>query len=181
MLLHQQQAHYLLCVKAHQPTLFAWLVAASEAPEPRPCDVAQRQERSHGRWVHRRVSVYEHLGDWPTQWPGLRRWLCVERWGYRDDQPFAQTHYYISDLALSAEAFLEGVQGHWSIENRLHWPKDVVLGEDRAPQRSGQGPANYSTIRNFFISAARRVGIDSVAAAKRHFANRLDKVLLSLQ
>jgi predicted transposase YbfD/YdcC len=85
------------------------------------------------------------------------------------------------DLVLSAEAFLDGIQGHWSIENRLHWPKDVVLNEDRAPQRSGQSPANYSTIRNFFITAARRVGIDSIAAAKRYFANRIDKVLLSLQ
>jgi hypothetical protein len=70
---------------------------------------------------------------------------------------------------LSAEAFLDGIQGHWSIENRLHWPKDVVLNEDRAPQRSGQSPANYSTIRNFFITAARRVGIDSIAAAKTLF------------
>jgi hypothetical protein len=74
--------------------------------------------------VHRRVSVYDQLGDWPQHWPGLRRWLCVERWGYRDGKPFAQTHYF---------------------------------------------------------TAARRVGIDSIAAAKRYFANRIDKVLLSLQ
>lgn len=180
-LLQQHQVHYLLCVKANQPRLFAGLVAASEAPESVPCEVAQSQERSHGRRVHRRVSVYDCLGDWPSQWPGLRRWLCVERWGYREGQLFAQTHYYITDLALSAEAFLAGVQGHWSIENRLHWPKDVILNEDRAPQRTGQGPANYSTIRNFFITAARRFGIDSIAVAKRYFANRLDKVLLSLQ
>jgi hypothetical protein len=171
----------VLCVKANHPTLFAWLVAMSQNREQLPCEVVQRQERSHGRRVHRRVSVYDQLGDWPQHWPGLRRWLCVERWGYRDGKPFAQTHYYITDLVLSAEAFLDGIQGHWSIENRLHWPKDVVLNEDRAPQRSGQSPANYSTIRNFFITAARRVGIDSIAAAKRYFANRIDKVLLSLQ
>jgi hypothetical protein len=141
----------------------------SQNREQLPCEVVQRQERSHGRRVHRRVSVYDQLGDWPQHWPGLRRWLCVERWGYRDGKPFAQTHYYITDLVLSAEAFLDGIQGHWSIENRLHWPKDVVLNEDRAPQRSGQSPANYSTIRNFFITAARRVGIDSIAAAKTLF------------
>lgn len=146
-----------------------------------PEDVAVSEERSHGRQVYRRVSVYRDVGDWPQQWPGLQRWLCVERWGVREEHPFSHTHFYITNLTGSALTFLNGIQGHWSIENRLHWPKDVILNEDRAPQRRGHSAANYSTARNFFITAARRVGFASMAAAKRFFANRIDEVLLSLQ
>jgi len=147
-----------------------------------PIDSAQNVERCHGRQVHRRVSVYDQVGDWPQQWEGLQRWFKVERWGIRDGKPFATTHYYITDLPLSAQQCLKHGREHWSIENRLHWPKDVVLNEDRSPQRSGSNaPANFSTLRNFFITAARRLGFDSIAKAKRHLANRVDQVLLSLQ
>ncbi|NEP86166.1 MAG: transposase [Okeania sp. SIO2C2] len=31
---------------------------------------------------------------------------------------------------MSAAEFAVGIQGHWGIENRLHWIKDVVFGED---------------------------------------------------
>ena len=178
--LRQQDAHYLLCVKGNQPTLLAWLIATGEQQPPR--EVAQHSECSHGRQCHRRVSVYDQVGDWPQQWAGFQRWFKVERWGIRGRHPFASTHYYISDLALSAQACLEHGREHWSIENRLHWPKDVVLQEDSAPQQSGSNaPANFSILRNFFITASRRIGFDSIAQAKRHLANQLKQVLLSLQ
>lgn len=152
------------------------------AEQQSPVDVAEHDEHSHGRQVRRRVSCYEQVGHWPKQWPGLKRWFKVERSGTRDGTPFCQTHYYISDLALSAEQCLRHSREHWSIENQLHWPKDVVLGEDTAPQRRGSNaPANWSMVRNFFITAARRAGFASIAQAKRFFANQPQQVLLSLQ
>jgi predicted transposase YbfD/YdcC len=32
------------------------------------------------------------------------------------------------------------VRTHRHIENRLHWPRDVTLGEDACQARSGQEP-----------------------------------------
>jgi predicted transposase YbfD/YdcC len=29
--------------------------------------------------------------------------------------------------------FAQGIREHWGIENRLHWVKDVIFGEDAAP------------------------------------------------
>lgn len=169
----------MLCVKGNQKSLHRTLVEASKAYPP--LDVCETSERSHGRLVHRRLSVYDHIGSWAQDWPGLQRWLKVERSGTRNGQPFAQTHYYITDLTLLAPAFLTHGREHWSIENRLHWPKDVLLGEDSARQRSGvNAPANWSTVRHFFITAARRSGLDSIARATRHFANQVHDVFLSL-
>ena len=31
-------------------------------------------------------------------------------------------------------------RGHWSIENRLHWVRDVTFDEDRCQVRKGHGP-----------------------------------------
>jgi predicted transposase YbfD/YdcC len=43
---------------------------------------------------------------------------------------FHESHYYLSSKDWSAHQFAEAVRGHWLIENRLHWVKDVTLNED---------------------------------------------------
>ncbi|MBP5976888.1 ISAs1 family transposase [Brasilonema sp. CT11] len=54
---------------------------------------------------------------------------------------------YISSLICTAKDFALGIRGHWSIENCLHWVKDVVLKEDSSTIRLGNAPANLSIIR----------------------------------
>jgi hypothetical protein len=65
------------------------------------------------------------------------------------------------------------IRGHWSIENRLHWVKDVTFNEDAAPQRGRFAAANWSVVRNFFMTIARSLGFTSMATAKRKLANQL--------
>ena len=40
------------------------------------------------------------------------------------------------------------VQGHWGIENRLHWVRDVVFDEDRHQLRTGNGPESMRLIHS---------------------------------
>ena len=47
------------------------------------------------------------------------------------------------------------VQGHWGIENRLHWVRDVIFDEDRHQLRTGNGPEIMATLRNLAISLIR--------------------------
>ena len=35
------------------------------------------------------------------------------------------------------------VQGHWSIENKLHYVRDVTFGEDNSQMRTGQARASW--------------------------------------
>ena len=39
------------------------------------------------------------------------------------------------------------VQGHWGIENRLHWVRDVVFDEDRHQLRTRNGPEIMAALR----------------------------------
>jgi len=155
------------------------LIAATR--EYQPIDCYQQSERGHSRWEHRRILVFDQLAGCSNQWTDLRRLICVQRWGVRNRKFYYYTHYYISDLALTAYAFAALVRGHWSIENQLHWPKDMVLNEDKAKQRYGHTPANWSMVRNIFVNIARKLGFSSIAKAKRALANQPQKVLLSLQ
>ena len=40
------------------------------------------------------------------------------------------------------------VQGHWGIENRLHWVRGVVFDEDRHQLRTANGPEIMAALRN---------------------------------
>jgi len=62
------------------------------------------------------------------------------------------------------------VQGHWGIENRLHWVRDVTFDEDRSQVRTGHAPQVMATLRNTAIGLLRRDGWTNIASALRHHA-----------
>ena len=69
------------------------------------------------------------------------------------------------------------VQGHWCIENRLHWVRDVTFDEDRSQVRTGNAPRVMASLRNTAISLLRLNGWDNIAAALRHHARHPDAPL----
>lgn len=52
----------------------------------------------------------------------------------------------------SPRDLLDFVRNHWSIENGLHWKRDVVLREDRSTVRTGNGAKNMAAFRNLVVS-----------------------------
>jgi hypothetical protein len=71
-----------------------------------------------------------------------------------------------------AARLLRLLRGHWGIENRLHWVRDVTFGEDRSAIRAGAAPQAVAARRNLVIALARRAGHANVAAALRTYAGR---------
>jgi predicted transposase YbfD/YdcC len=78
----------------------------------------------------------------------------------------------LSPHQASPARLLELVRGHWSIENRSHWVRDVTFDEDRSQVRTGQGPRMMAILRNLAIAIIRLLGFDSVPQGLRHFAQR---------
>lgn len=62
------------------------------------------------------------------------------------------------------------VQGHWGIENRVHWVRDVTYGEDGSQVRTGVAPHIMATLRNLAISLLRLASWTNIAEALRHHA-----------
>jgi len=62
------------------------------------------------------------------------------------------------------------VQGHWGIENRLPWVRDVVFDEDRSTVRTRNAPRVMATLRSTAIGLLRLAGITDIARATRHHA-----------
>jgi predicted transposase YbfD/YdcC len=59
------------------------------------------------------------------------------------------------------------VRGHWGIENKLHYVRDVTYGEDASRVRTGNAPQNMASMRNLAIAALRADGWTNIAAGLR--------------
>ena len=47
------------------------------------------------------------------------------------------------------------IRGHWEIENKLHWVRDVTCQEDKSLVRTGNAPRVMATLRSLAISLLR--------------------------
>src|SRR5205085_9024942 len=82
--------------------------------------------------------------------------------------------YLITTLApakASPERLLSLNRGHWSIENRSHYVRDVSFGEDRSRLRTGHAPQILAACRNLAITLIHRHGSCHIKATRRHFAS----------
>jgi predicted transposase YbfD/YdcC len=62
------------------------------------------------------------------------------------------------------------VRGHWRIEARLHWVRDVTFGEDHSQVRTDHSPQNLACLRTLAINALRLAGHTNIAAGLRQHA-----------
>lgn len=69
------------------------------------------------------------------------------------------------------------VRRHWGIENRLHYVRDMTLGEDACRVRSGAGPQVLAGFRNAAIHLLGRVRPGNLAAAIRHLVAKPRKAV----
>ena len=170
---------YVVTVKGNQPQLLAQLKTIVEHQEP--CDRVVDIEKIRGRTTCRIASVFTNLCGIDLNWPAAKSFIQVERIGIRSGKKYLQTNYYISSLVSKATNFANGIRQHWGIENRLHWVKDVIFGEDAAPFSNSHAATNWSIIRNIAINLARLGGYDSLTKAERFLAHDIDKLFLLLE
>ncbi len=166
----------MIAVKGNQKRLYEQIQLITEQATAVSVDITT--ERRSDRVTTRTVSVFDDLTGISCEWLGLARLVQVERLGTRAGKPYHQIAYYISSLSLNAAQFAQGIRGHWGIENRLHWVKDVVLGEDNSRMRQGNAPANFSIFRSLAIAILRYNGYSSITTAVRMIGHNLEQIFL---
>jgi predicted transposase YbfD/YdcC len=169
--------HYLFIAKANQPTLHNQLRALPWRDIP-ALDVTR--DTGHGRAESRTVKIAAVAGGigFPharlaIQVTRRRRPLTGKKWR-------TEIVYAITDLdhqQIRPDEIADIIRGHWHIENRLHWVRDVTFGEDHSQIRTGHGPAVMATLRNLAISIHRRHGATNIAAATRRVSRHPSRAL----
>jgi predicted transposase YbfD/YdcC len=166
----QRGAHYLLTVKGNQPGLSAQL---KKLPWKQIPIAHNSTDRAHGRVEKRTVKVVSVTTG--ILFPHARQAIQITRKTRRLHSTTWTTEvaYAVTSLAAdqaTATQLATWVRGHWRIENRLHWVRDVTFDEDRSQIRSGSGPRVMASLRNLVISILRVNSTTNIAQALRHHA-----------
>ena len=168
--------NYLLVVKQNQPTLHDDLRLFFGEP---PLDCLDwrtdfRTEKAHGRLTHRLIQVSTELNDFLAHdWHEVGQVFCLRR---RVEYPLKCTQEYVygitslSPQLADALRLLELIREHWSIENRLHYRRDVTLAEDACQVRKGSPPHALAVLNSFVLALFDFWGVTN---AKQHM-RRLD-------
>jgi len=170
-LVEEKKADYLLTVKDNQPTLKTDIedLRLTDSPPPH-----QTTDKGHGRIEVRSVWTSEELNDY-LEFPYLQQVFCIRRevMHLGKNKDTSETVYGVTSLfpaQASPQRILALNRGQWSIENRLHWVRDVTFDEDRSQIRTGTGPRVMASLRNLVISILRRCGATNIAKTLRWFA-----------
>lgn len=172
--LSELQLHYVIGLKANQPSLYQ--AAQDLRVQAQPNSRTTEFDQGHGRSVQRTVSVYTETAEFAHKWQRLTSLIWVERCGTRGTQAYDEKQGYLSSAAVEAHTFARLIRGHWQIENRLHWVKDVTFKEDNPPRRGAHAPVTWAIFHSFCITLARRLGFRTVPDCQRDLANQVQQV-----
>jgi predicted transposase YbfD/YdcC len=181
-----QGGDYLLMVKGNQPLLkreinelFAlapWEASGSAVPHHQ----WRSLDKGHGRLETRQLEATSLLNDW-LMWPAVGQVLkrTCRRVHLVSGVVEEAVTYGVTSLPFGTElAAIEALwRGHWSIENKVHYVRDVTLREDAAQAYRGNTPQVLAALRNAVLSLLRLTGWHRIADALRHYGAHPEKAL----
>ena len=156
----QRGAHYLLTVKRNQPGLHAQLAGLPWRQVPA---ADNRADAGHGRAERRTLKVTAVAAGLAFPHAAQAIQIVRRRRPLRENSKkwSTETVYAVTSLTVTqaSPAQLAGIlRGHWSIEDRLHWVRDVTYDEDRSQVRTRNGPRVMASLRNLAITILRLTG-----------------------
>ena len=166
---------YVMIVKENQPQLRADIeLVFTLPPAGDRQETARTVDIGHGRIEQRNITTSEALVGYST-WPGLAQVFELGRHVIRQKTGQERIEVVYGVTSLSSERATPGrvldlVRGHWSIENKSHWVRDVTFDEDRSQVRCGSIPQVMAALRNTAIGLLRWAGHTNIAAACRRLA-----------
>ena len=181
-----QDGDYLMVVKKNQRSLYECLDMLFRLPA-HPSDhevwdqVGPTSEKGHGRLETRTlISGNAHIED--VDWPGVAQVLRreCERIELKTGKVTREVSYGLTSLRpeRADAATLEGLwRGHWTIENRLHYVRDVSFGEDYGHAAAGSTARALASVRNALLYLFRQAGWRSVPDALAHYGASVRRAL----
>ncbi len=180
-----QNGHFLMVVKRNQRRLYEDLELFFRIPaiaaDAEHWDRVQTVSKGHGRIERRTLESSTGLCA-DLAWPGVAQVMrrTCERTIVATGEYSIEVTYGMSDLTLAqaGAAELETIwRGHWTIENRDHYVRDVTLGEDAGQAHTGSRAHALAAWRNGILVLLRRAGWRNIADAVRAYAASVHNAL----
>jgi predicted transposase YbfD/YdcC len=172
---HAYEGYYLTIVKKNQPQMYEDLVDFFDDPdaEQEEWQHAQSVHKGHGRLEVRELWSSTQMNEWfETEWAGVAQVFRVRHYAKDGDNEREEILYGVTNLPRKkahASRLLALQQAHWRIENRLHWRRDVTLGEDACQVRMAGAPQALAALNGGVLALMDWLQVSNVASQMRHF------------
>ena len=120
----------------------------------------------------RRIETLSRLPSL-LDFPGAKQIGRIHRERQINGKRTAETVCFITSLSrlhANAAALLKLARSHWSIENGVHYVRDVAFGEDACTVTTGSAPQVLAALRNASLALIQHSGFQAVTRALRRFA-----------
>jgi predicted transposase YbfD/YdcC len=153
----QAQARVFVQLKDNQPALLRNAAAACASRHPTSSDTTARS-----RHETRTVDVFSATrAVAATEWKSLIKTIVrVTRDVLHRNattglwSSTSEVAYYLANSPTSARQSAAAIRGHWHIENKLHYTRDVTFQEDQP--RIRHNPGIFARLRSFAYNILRR-------------------------
>ena len=179
----EKDADYIIAVKKNQPTLYQQieqLFKQAIKTEGKDLNMSRfnSREMNRGREEIRNylmiTDVAERIDPF-QKWRKLTSIGMVESVRVVNGKTSVEARYFISSLEKNAQRLAEGIRGHWSVENSLHWVLDVAFGEDDSRIRKDNAPANFAVLRHIAVNIIGQNKSRKLSVRSKRFLATLDE------
>jgi predicted transposase YbfD/YdcC len=168
--------HYLLIAKKNQPGLLQDLADffGDSQLDQGEWQYYKEANKGHGRLEVREIWASTQMNQFfEKKWCGIAQVFMIRRTITEKGETSRETVYGITSLPrkkANAQRLLQLNRKHWSIENRLHYRKDVTLGEDAAQNRIKGVPQVLAALNGGILALMDFLGINNVAKQLIHYS-----------
>jgi predicted transposase YbfD/YdcC len=179
----EKDVDYVIAVKKNQRTLYEQIKQLfKQAIETQGKDLKlssfNSREMNRGR---EEIRNYLMITDVAERIDPLQKWKkltsigMVESVRVVNGKTSVETRYFISSLENNAQKLAEGIRGHWSIENSLHWVLDIAFQEDNSRIRKDNAPANFAVLRHIAVNIISQNKSRKLSVRSKRFLATLDE------
>ena len=175
MMVHYNDGYYLLIAKNNQKGAKKYLHDYFENDHLNmgKLDYQKEEQNGHGRLEVREIWTSTEIDErFQKKWPGVAQIFKIRRYVKEGDKEREEVVYGFTNLPTkiaNAKDILDLDQKHWYMENRLHYRRDVTMGEDASQVRIKNAPQALAAINGGVLAFMDFLGVKNVASQMRHY------------
>lgn len=164
-IIKDRKGHYIGGLKENQPGLYRDAEDSFTEEAMKKCEEEEGKnylkttEKMHSQIETRhyyRIKAWHEPAGKDDVWAGLKSFIMVRKEceNLITSRKTTETRYYISDLT-DIGVLADGIRGHWSIENCLHFNLDYTMKQDKDTTTDRKADLHMGMIKKMALSMIR--------------------------
>jgi predicted transposase YbfD/YdcC len=172
---HAYKGYYFIPIKENNPAVLRDLTDffADKGIDRSEFQHHKQVNKGHGRLETREVWTSTQMNEWfECEWAGIAQVFMIKTTIQEKGEKRTEITYGMTSVPrkkANAARILDLKRKHWCIENRLHYRRDVTLGEDASQVRTQGVPEVVAALNGGILALMDFRGVKNVAKQMRHF------------